>query len=135
MLTFRSILFGRTINGRGVYDRATELSPSYISQVQKTRSGFISICFYFTFQDLKTYDSVTMESFKEVCRARNLLEDDGEWRDCLREASNFQMPAKLRQLFSFICVFCNPMSPLELWEEFKTYLWEDFLIHTSVQQC
>ncbi|GBO29957.1 hypothetical protein AVEN_99253-1 [Araneus ventricosus] len=44
------------------------------------------------------------------------------------------MPAKLRQLFSFICVFCNPTSPLELWEEFKSYLCEDFVLHTSVQQ-
>ncbi|GBN17762.1 hypothetical protein AVEN_4472-1 [Araneus ventricosus] len=44
------------------------------------------------------------------------------------------MPAKLRQLFSFICVFCNPTSPLELWEEFKSYLCEEFLFHTSVQQ-
>ncbi|GBN54440.1 hypothetical protein AVEN_170934-1, partial [Araneus ventricosus] len=87
-----------------------------------------------SFEELRTYDSVTMESFKEACRARNLLEDDGEWRDCLREASNFQMPAKLRQLFSFICVFCNPTSPLELWEEFKSYLCEDFAVHTSVQQ-
>ncbi|GBN68337.1 hypothetical protein AVEN_252201-1 [Araneus ventricosus] len=34
------------------------------------------------------------------------------------------MPAKLRQLFSFICVFCNPTSPLELLEEFKSYLCE-----------
>ncbi|GBM40689.1 hypothetical protein AVEN_159663-1 [Araneus ventricosus] len=44
------------------------------------------------------------------------------------------MPSKLRQLFSFICVFCNPTSPVELWEEFNSYLCEDFVIHTSVQQ-
>ncbi|GBL89141.1 hypothetical protein AVEN_255264-1 [Araneus ventricosus] len=87
-----------------------------------------------SFDELRTYDSVTIDSFKEACPDRNLLEDDGEWRNCLREASNFQMPAKLRQLFSFICVFCNPTPPLELWEEFKSYLCEDFVHHTSVQQ-
>ncbi|GBN29997.1 hypothetical protein AVEN_266525-1 [Araneus ventricosus] len=75
-----------------------------------------------------------MDCFKEEYRARNLLEDDDEWRNCLREASNFQMSPKLRQWFSFIFVFCNPTSPLEIWEEFKSYLCEDFVLHTSVQQ-
>ncbi|GBN84933.1 hypothetical protein AVEN_265769-1 [Araneus ventricosus] len=87
-----------------------------------------------SFEELRTYDSVTMDNFKEACRARNSLEDDGEWRNYLREASNIQMSAKLRQLFSFICVFCNPTSPLELWEELKSFLYEDFVLHTSVQQ-
>ncbi|XP_054706695.1 uncharacterized protein LOC129216505 [Uloborus diversus] len=87
-----------------------------------------------SFEELRTFDGVTMESFKEACRARNLLEDDGEWRNCLLEACQFQMPAKLRQLFSFICFFCNPASPLELWEEFKTSLYEDFHSNTAVQE-
>ncbi|GBO43139.1 hypothetical protein AVEN_121655-1 [Araneus ventricosus] len=29
-----------------------------------------------SFEELRTYDSVTMDSFKEACRAKNLLEDD-----------------------------------------------------------
>ncbi|GFV21565.1 ATP-dependent DNA helicase [Trichonephila clavipes] len=44
------------------------------------------------------------------------------------------MPSKLRHLFTFICVFCSPSSPLALWEEFKSYLCEDFEFHTSVHQ-
>ncbi|GBM40690.1 hypothetical protein AVEN_159664-1 [Araneus ventricosus] len=32
-----------------------------------------------SFEELWTYDSITMESFKEAYHARNLLEDDGEW--------------------------------------------------------
>ncbi|GFV82386.1 ATP-dependent DNA helicase [Trichonephila clavipes] len=87
-----------------------------------------------SFEKLKTYEGVMMTSFKEACRARNLLEDDGEWRNCLREACSFKMSLKLRQLFTFICVFCNPSSPLELWAEFKSYLCEDFEFHTSVHQ-
>ncbi|GBM86901.1 hypothetical protein AVEN_207408-1 [Araneus ventricosus] len=95
-----------------------------------------------SFEELRTYDSVTMDNFKQACRASNLLEDGGEWRNCLTEESNFQMPTKLMQLFSFICVFCKkyflfylcPTSPLELWEVFKSYFCEDFVLHTSVQQ-
>ncbi|GFV93152.1 ATP-dependent DNA helicase [Trichonephila clavipes] len=87
-----------------------------------------------SFEELKTYEGVMMTSFKEACRAGNLLEDDGEWRNSLREACSFQMPSKLRQLFTFICVFCSPSSPLALWEKFKSYLCEDFEFHTSVYQ-
>lgn len=87
-----------------------------------------------SYEDLRTHDGVIMDSFKEECHARNLLEDDAEWRNCLREASNFKMPAKLRQLFSFICVFCNPTSPQELWEEFKSEMCEDFVLQTSEQE-
>ncbi|GBO41289.1 hypothetical protein AVEN_148110-1 [Araneus ventricosus] len=87
-----------------------------------------------SFEELRTFDSVTMDNFKEACRAINLLEDECEWRNCLRKASNFQMPTKLRQLFSSFCVFCNPTSPLELWEEFKYFLCEDFALHSSVEK-
>ncbi|GBM80023.1 hypothetical protein AVEN_202536-1 [Araneus ventricosus] len=38
-----------------------------------------------SFEELRTYESVTMDPFKDACSARNLLEDDGEWRNCLRE--------------------------------------------------
>ncbi|GFW80474.1 ATP-dependent DNA helicase [Trichonephila clavipes] len=38
-----------------------------------------------SFEELKTYEGVVMTSFKEACRAGNLLEDN-EWRNCLREA-------------------------------------------------
>ncbi|GBM94812.1 hypothetical protein AVEN_69364-1 [Araneus ventricosus] len=60
------------------------------------------------FEELPTYDSVTMDSFKEVCHARNLLEDDGEWRNCLREASNFSDACKVKAIDFFYLWLLQP---------------------------
>ena len=79
-----------------------------------------------SFADLKTYENVVHSTFKEACRARNLLQDDEEWKKCLVEASVFQMPSQLQQLFVFICVFCNPTELVSLWNKFKESLSEDF---------
>ncbi|GFY76076.1 ATP-dependent DNA helicase [Trichonephila inaurata madagascariensis] len=43
-----------------------------------------------SFEELKTYEGVVMTSFKEACRARNLLEDYGDWRNCFREHVAFR---------------------------------------------
>ena len=37
-----------------------------------------------SFEDLKTVDSHTYETFHEACLRRGLLEDDGEWEMCLQ---------------------------------------------------
>ncbi|XP_035205693.1 uncharacterized protein LOC118180738 [Stegodyphus dumicola] len=43
------------------------------------------------------------------------------------------MPPQLRQLFCFICVFCNPAEPVALWNEFKESLSEDFARSYSLE--
>jgi len=53
--------------------------------------------------------------------------DDSEWENCLEEAQSFQMPRQLRQLFAYICVFCEPKFPNVLWENYKNHHIEDFL--------
>lgn len=40
---------------------------------------------------------------------------------------SFQIPKQLRHLFAYICCFCQPSSPLELWNSFKPYFIEDLL--------
>lgn len=41
------------------------------------------------------------------------------------------MPRQLRQLFSSLCIFCNPQSPRKLWEKYSWDLSEDYY-NTSV---
>ena len=77
--------------------------------------------------ELRAFENVQFPTFKEACRARDLLQDDQEWRICLADASGFQMLSQLRQLFGFICVFCNPTNPAALWYEFREALSEDFI--------
>ena len=44
------------------------------------------------FIDLRTINGVTVETFKEACKLKHLLDDDSEWENTFSEASNFQMP-------------------------------------------
>ena len=55
-----------------------------------------------SFDDLYTHNGVHYDSFRDACIARGLLEDDGEWRLCLQEASVMQSGTRLRHLFCTI---------------------------------
>ena len=79
-----------------------------------------------SFEDIRTFNGIVHETFQEACCARGLLDDDAEWRRCLDEAKNSSMPSQLRQLFTTILDFNNPQRPGDLWQEFKSYLCEDF---------
>lgn len=78
-----------------------------------------------SFNDLRTHGGVTYNTFREACLARGLLEDDGEWRRCLREASGMQIGACLRSLFVTILLFCIPYQPDLLWMEFRSSICDD----------
>ena len=43
-----------------------------------------------SFEDLRTVRGHLYETFREACLARGLLEDDDEWKMCLREATEMQ---------------------------------------------
>lgn len=78
-----------------------------------------------SFEDLRTYNGVVHPTFKDACIARGLLEDDGEWRMCLTEAAYMQTGSRLRQLFATILVYCEPMRPEALWNEFREHICDD----------
>lgn len=78
-----------------------------------------------SFQDLRTYNSITYDTFREACLARGLLEDDGEWQLCLQEASVMQTGSCLRSLFASILLFCSPHEPEVLWDEFRSFICDD----------
>ena len=78
-----------------------------------------------SFDDLGQYDSETHPTFHAACIARGLLEDDGEWTQCLSEASMMQTGARLRYLFTTILLFRAPAHPDILWERFRADLCDD----------
>ena len=71
------------------------------------------------------------DSFLDTARALNLVENDEQWRNALREAAQDQMPSEMRYFFALICLHNAPQqpSPLELWNEFQNQLSEDFIYH------
>ena len=80
-----------------------------------------------SFADLRTHNGITFQTFREAALQRGLLLDDNEWQHCLEESSVFKMPAQLRQLFSYICIFQSPHNALQLWNNFKDSMSEDYL--------
>ena len=71
-----------------------------------------------SFEDLKTVDSHTYETFHEACLRRGLLEDDGEWEMCLQGAADIKSGSQLCHLFTTLLLFCTPAQPNLLWSRF-----------------
>ena len=79
-----------------------------------------------SFEDLRRYKSDKAHpTFHAACIARGLLEDDGEWNQCLEEASEMQTGTCLRYLFTTILLFCTPSQPDQLWKKFRHHICDD----------
>lgn len=53
-----------------------------------------------SYDDLKTFDGVKLDSFKEVCEAMGFLDDDKEFIDAIVEAAHWSTGTYLRLLFT-----------------------------------
>ncbi|XP_071629556.1 uncharacterized protein [Temnothorax longispinosus] len=49
----------------------------------------------------------------------------------MEEATETHMPAQLRELFSYNCIFGNPTDVPTLWDRYKEFMIEDF-VHSNV---
>lgn len=78
-----------------------------------------------SFDFLKTVGDHLCITFKEACVRRGLLEDDGEWRQCLEEAAHMATGQQLRSLFVIILKDCLPTDPRALWLEFRDSICDD----------
>jgi hypothetical protein len=78
-----------------------------------------------SFDDLKTVDGEVCETFHDACLKRGLLEDDGEWEICLRDAAEIQTGSQLRHLFITLLLFCTPTQPNTLWMTFRDKICDD----------
>ena len=61
-----------------------------------------------SFDDLLTYENRHYDNFQEACKARHFIDDDSAWSQTLTEASNAGFPSCLREMFSYILLFCQP---------------------------
>ncbi|XP_063781211.1 uncharacterized protein LOC134929546 [Pseudophryne corroboree] len=82
-----------------------------------------------SFHSLRTVNGVLYDTFKAAAFAHGLLESDDEWDHCLTDAATYLMGKQLREMFAYICCFCQPAKPLTLWENHVTNLTLDFMQH------
>lgn len=80
-----------------------------------------------SFEDLKTVDGVSYESFQKAAYQLGLMDGNIEWESVLADAaSTITNISDFRELFVTILLNCQPSNPLDLWEKFKKPLSEDF---------
>lgn len=72
-----------------------------------------------SFDDIKTVNGLKMNTFKEACRARGLLDDDSHLDGALHEAADRQVASRMIDLFVIILVHCQPADPMRLWNNHK----------------
>ena len=78
-----------------------------------------------SFTDLRTFEGVQYPTFHDACRTRRLLHDNGEWLQCLSEASQIQSGTSLRYLFASMLLFCQLTAPENLWLRFRDDICDD----------
>ena len=79
-----------------------------------------------SYEALRTVDGEVCATFREACDHLGLLDDDAEWRRCLAQATETEVPSLLRRLFVYIVAENGPAEPLALWNEFQDALADDF---------
>ena len=87
-----------------------------------------------SFDDLLTFEGIQYPSFREVCIACGLLENDNEWHQCLEEARDMQIGQQLHHLFVTILHDCAPADPRRLWNTFWSYICDDLEYHLQRQR-
>ena len=78
-----------------------------------------------SFESLRMVSNILHDTFKSACVARELLENDEEWIQCLQEAANMRTGYQLQRLFSVILTQCSPLQPNVLWNQFKIHICDD----------
>ncbi|XP_055307038.1 uncharacterized protein LOC129571291, partial [Sitodiplosis mosellana] len=81
-----------------------------------------------SFQHLRTVNGDLCQTYREACERLNLLENDAHWDLTLQDASIASSPHQIRMLFAIIISTCFPSNPLELWNKYKDFMAEDYLI-------
>mmetsp|Transcript_13935 Transcript_13935/g.25805 ORF Transcript_13935/g.25805 Transcript_13935/m.25805 type:complete len:831 (-) Transcript_13935:1923-4415(-) len=78
-----------------------------------------------SFEHLRTVNGVLHPTFKDACVASSLIEDDTEWDRTMTEATIWQMPQQLCNLFASLLFFGQPADPSALWDKHKDAMTED----------
>src|SRR5260370_20237095 len=128
-----SSLSGKPMRSAGNHKGKGKQLGGFITVAQELRIGSIYAFFLSMSRGLlqrMTYTlsmAINMGTCREACIALGLLEDDGEWCQCLEEACQTQVGKSVCQLFAIIIAYNHPTYPEVLWEDFKHRMCDDLL--------
>lgn len=84
------------------------------------------------FEDLRIYNDVLYDTFKEACQARGLVGDDMEWFKLFEEAIVWANPFQLRHLFMTVLIHCEVVNGRALFDRFWPSMGEDISYRVSL---
>jgi len=105
--------------GRLYYVHPTEGERFYLRMLLMIVKGATS------YVDLRTYNGITYQTFKEACAARGLLNDDNEWYKTFQEATNWATASQLRNLFTTMLTYCDLKDETQFFEKNWTKMIDD----------
>ncbi|KAM3217269.1 hypothetical protein P3L10_026712 [Capsicum annuum] len=79
------------------------------------------------YEDLRTVNNTVHLTFRDACYALGLLDDDKEYVEAIKEASNWGMSSYLRQLFVMLLLSNSMSRPEFVWEAIWLLLSDDIL--------
>ncbi|XP_070010439.1 uncharacterized protein [Nicotiana sylvestris] len=85
-----------------------------------------------SYKDLRNVNGEPCNTFRESIEKRGMLQCDNSLIACMSEATSYQMPHSLRRLFATLLVYCNPVNPRELWEQFEEPMSEDHKLPANI---
>ncbi|XP_028789423.1 uncharacterized protein LOC114745432 [Neltuma alba] len=77
------------------------------------------------FEDIKTVNGVTYDTFRDACFACGLLDDDSEYISAIKEASVWATGSQLRKLFANMLLCCSLQRPHYVWTQTAKLISED----------
>ena len=78
-----------------------------------------------SFQDLRTYENCTYNTYRETAIKMGLVDDDLQIKNIFKEACDVMLGYQLRQFFAWFLLSEN-INGNNIWNEFKNFFIEDF---------
>ena len=73
-----------------------------------------------SYEQIRTYNGIVYQTFKDACVARGLLTDDKEWYNTFEEATNWATSLQLRNLFVIMLIYCEIKNKREFFNKVGT---------------
>ncbi|KAK5973861.1 hypothetical protein GCK32_004112 [Trichostrongylus colubriformis] len=80
-----------------------------------------------SFEDIRTVDGITLNTFAEAAKRAGFLDDDRYFRQSLEEAAQFQSAACIRSFFSCLLCFSEVVQAQDLWNDFADAMSDDYI--------
>ncbi|XP_020985767.1 LOW QUALITY PROTEIN: uncharacterized protein LOC107461290 [Arachis duranensis] len=126
----QTVVFDDNVTLDKVQEKATVKESMFLAWFEANKKVLLNLVKGPTcYTDIRFHNGVTHGSFRDACYARGLLDDDKEYIDAIKEASQWGAAPYLRNLFATLLFSKSIERPEYVWEETKMLLSEDILHH------